>query len=68
MHQRLFNECTHRLARTALSIVAPCLREEEQREAFSEFAKAFRDDLVWYEAERERIARRLRGGSRVKNE
>lgn len=64
MHHRLLNECAHRLARFALSVVAPCLREEEHRDAFAEFYTGFRDTLVWYETARERMAVRLRRADR----
>ncbi len=61
MHQRLANEFVIRLARRALSIIAPCLREEEWRDAFDEFHEAFKEELLRYEEERERMAARLRG-------
>jgi hypothetical protein len=61
MHQRLANEFVIRLARRALAIIAPCLREEEWRDAFDEFHAAFREELLRYEEERERMAARLRG-------
>ena len=64
MHHRLINECSHRLSRFALSVVAPSLREEEHRDAFLEFARGFRDVLIWYEVERDRIARHV-GGQQV---
>lgn len=63
MHQRLANELVLRLARRALSIIAPCLREEEHRDAFSEFHDAFKEELLRYEDERERMLARLRGNS-----
>jgi hypothetical protein len=61
MHQRLANEFVIRLARRALSIIAPCLREEEWRDAFDEFHAAFREELLRYEEERDRMRARLRG-------
>lgn len=59
MHKRLENEFIFRLARRALAIIAPCLREEEQRDAFCEFHQAFAEELAWYEYERERMKMRL---------
>ena len=32
-----------------LAIIAQCLREEEWRDAFEEFAAAFREEIVWHE-------------------
>jgi hypothetical protein len=61
MHQRLANEFVLRLARRALAIIGPCLREEEWRDAFDEFHAAFKEELLRYEQERERMAARLRG-------
>jgi hypothetical protein len=49
MHQRLANEFLLQLARRALAIIAPCLREEEQRDAFAEFHAAFEEELLRYE-------------------
>lgn len=59
MNQRLFTELTYRLAHRALSVIAPLLREEEHRDAFDEFHRAFRDELLWYEVQRERMQKRL---------
>jgi hypothetical protein len=61
MHQRLANEFVIRLARRALAIISPCLREEEWRDAFDEFHAAFKEELLRYEQERERMGARLRG-------
>jgi hypothetical protein len=60
MHQRLANEFLLRLARRALAIIAPCLREEEQRDAFEEFHMAFKEELLRYEEEKDRLQARLR--------
>ena len=61
MHQRLANEFLLRLSRRALAIIAPCLRGEEQRDAFSEFHAAFKEELLRYEQDRERMQARLNG-------
>lgn len=59
MHHRLFNELVHRLVRRALSAFAPLLREEECRHAFDELYASFRDEILWYETQRERMRQRL---------
>jgi hypothetical protein len=59
MHQRLANEFLLRLARRALAIIAPCLREEEQRDALAEFHAAFKEELLRYENERKWLQARL---------
>lgn len=58
-HHRLFSELTHRLARRALAVIAPLIRDEERRDAFAEFCACFRDELLWYETQRERMWKRL---------
>lgn len=58
MHRAL-TELNHRLARRALGRVAHLLREEEHRDAFDEFYAAFRDELLRYEVQRERMRQRL---------
>jgi hypothetical protein len=63
MHQRLANEFVLRLARRALAIIAPCLREEEWRDAFQEFHEAFKEELIRYEVERDRMNLRLTGAT-----
>lgn len=61
MHERLANELVFRLARRALAIVARCLREEERRDVFDYFQRAFREELYQYEVQRDRMHERLRG-------
>jgi hypothetical protein len=63
MHIRLANEFLLRLARRALGIIAPCLREEEQRDAFAEFHSAFKEELLRYEYKRDRMQARLNGAA-----
>jgi hypothetical protein len=60
MHQRLANEFLLCLSRRALAIIAPCLPEEDKRGAFSEFHAAFKEELLRYEQDRERMQARLR--------
>lgn len=62
-HQRLANEFLMALSMRALGIIAPALREEEQREAFDEFHSAFKEELLRYEQARERMRARLAGRS-----
>ena len=61
MHQRLMNELVLSLARRALGVIAPCLRDEEHNDAFREFFEAFKEELLRYEEKRERMQTRLKG-------
>lgn len=45
------DDLARRLARRALEIIASCLREEEQIDAFNEFHDAFREELAEVEGE-----------------
>ena len=75
-NQRLLNEYCEHLARRALSVVAARLPLEDKKAAFIEFARGFRELLLGYELERERMAKRLgttdehkrNGGSTEKQE
>jgi hypothetical protein len=58
-HQRLLNEYIEILARAALGIIHPCLREEQWPHAYREFAARFRKILREYETARERLLERL---------
>jgi len=53
MHRRFPNEVACRLALRALAIISPCLREEEQGDAFEEFYYAFEEEILIYEQERQ---------------
>jgi hypothetical protein len=68
MHTRLIHDFVFRLAKRALSIIAPCLREEEHRDAFAEFYAAFKEEVRKYETDRERMLVRLGKISQVKAE
>jgi hypothetical protein len=59
MRPRELSDLTLALARAAVAICAPCLREEERADAYHEFAAAFRDVLVRHEVARERERKRL---------
>lgn len=48
-----------KLGREALAIVAPCLREEEQREAFQLFVEAALRAIAAYEHDVQHLQRRL---------
>lgn len=61
MHQRLAQEFLLRLSKRALWVISPALREEEFRDAFEGFHAAFKEELDWYEFEKERMAARLAG-------
>lgn len=59
MNQRLVNEHTFKLSWELVGIIEPCLRPEERRDAFEEFYQVVKAALESYEAEAERIRRRL---------
>ena len=61
--QSLLNECAMRIAQACLNIVAPCLREEERKEAFAAFFDAVKPLLDEYETRAERMSRRVRPSS-----
>jgi hypothetical protein len=50
------------MARAVLEIVAPCIREEERREAFNLFYEACKAGLEHYELKADRIRKRLMPG------
>jgi hypothetical protein len=56
---RLRHDSAWRLCRRLVLIVAPALREEEQAECFREFLPIIPDELVRYEAQRQRHHQRL---------
>jgi hypothetical protein len=37
MHQRIYHDAAFPMAKALIDVVAPCIREEERREAFDEF-------------------------------
>jgi hypothetical protein len=55
----LVSDTAMELAGTVLAIIAPCLREEEQREAFAEIYEACKKALVRYETKADRANKRL---------
>jgi hypothetical protein len=54
VHQRLTHEFLLRLSKRALWVISPALREDAFRDAFEAFHAVFKDELDWYEFERER--------------
>jgi hypothetical protein len=63
-NQRLRKETCLAIAKDMLSLVAHLLREEEHRDAFSEFYEAARKRLLLFELEQDRLHRRLYGDRR----
>ncbi len=58
--QHLIHDHAMALAKAILDIIAPCLREEEQREAFGQFYEACKAGFMHYEERADRMMRRLR--------
>jgi hypothetical protein len=54
MDQSLQHDAAVAMAKCLVNIIAPCLREEEQREAAREFYQVIRAGLEAYEEQRER--------------
>jgi len=59
MDARLIHDHADDMARQILATVRDCLLEHEHREAFEEFYRICKEELEWYERERERMLRRL---------
>jgi hypothetical protein len=55
----LVTDTAMELARAVLAIIAPCLREEEQREAFAEIYEAVKSALLKYEERAGRAHKRV---------
>jgi len=66
VHQRLLNELVLALAHRALSVIAPCLREEEHRDTFDQFWEAFKEEVLLYEHKSDRMNARLKGAGTPK--
>jgi dsDNA-binding SOS-regulon protein len=58
--QSLITDHAMALAQAILDIVAPCLREEEHREAFGMFFDAAKEVLLRYEEKAQRMYRRVK--------
>ena len=63
MNQSLQHDHAFALATAILEIVSPCLREEEQREAFNMFYEAAKSSLEHYEMMADRRMRRIKPSS-----
>jgi hypothetical protein len=61
-NDRLIHDAAFALSRGILSVFAPCLREEEQREAFREVYERVKAGIERFEIESDRMAQRLRPG------
>ena len=61
--QSLITDHAMALGKTIIDIVAPCLREEERKEAFCLFVEAAKGMLLSYEEKAERMARRVKPSS-----
>jgi hypothetical protein len=62
-HDRLTHDVAWTTAMHILEVVAPCLREEEQREAFAQFYVLVKAGLECFEIQAERADRRLKPSS-----
>jgi hypothetical protein len=63
-NERLVNETCLAIAKDMLSLVAHLIREEEHRDAFSEFYRIAKQQLLRYEVEQDRLLQRLYGHRR----
>lgn len=57
--QSLLTDHALALTKAVLDIVAPCLREDERREAFAMFFEAAKATLLSYEEKADRMPRRV---------
>jgi hypothetical protein len=60
-NQRLLHDTCFAIAKDMLSLVAHLIRENEHRDAFREFYEVARQRLLCYDAQQERLRRRLYG-------
>jgi hypothetical protein len=60
---RLIHDAAFAMAKALLDITSPCLREEEQRDAFREFYCVCKAGLEAYEVQTSRMQRRLQPGN-----
>jgi hypothetical protein len=60
-NQRLLHDTCFAIAKDMLSLVAHLIRENEHRDAFKEFYEVARQRLLSYDAQQERLKRRLYG-------
>ena len=60
MNSRLLHDCAFVMARHLMELLGSCLREEERQDAFSEFYQVCKAGLEAYEAQQDRLRRRMR--------
>ena len=58
--QSLITDHAMALGKAILEMVSPCLREEEQKEAFAMFVEAAKGMLLSYESKMDRLYRRVK--------
>ncbi len=63
MSTGLIHDVAFATSRHILEVVAPCLREEEQRDAFAEIYDRVKAGLECYDIRQRRLERRLKPGS-----
>jgi hypothetical protein len=61
-NHRLSHDAAFAMAKALLEITAPCLMEAEKREAFREFYEICRAGLEAYDAQVDRMQRRMQPG------
>jgi len=61
-NQRLIHDVAFATSRSILDVFAPCLREEEQREAFAEIYNRVKAGLELYELSNNHMESRLHPG------
>jgi hypothetical protein len=61
-NQRLIHDVAFATSREILDVIAPCLREEEQRDAFAEIYERVKAGIECFELRSNRMASRLRPG------
>ena len=60
MNQRLINDLAFAMAQQLLDLVAPCIREEERRDAFEEFYAICKNGLESFCIRHDRMMQRLK--------
>jgi hypothetical protein len=61
-NQRLIHDVAFATSRSILEVIAGCLREEEQREAFAEIYERVKAGIESFELHSSRLESRLRPG------
>ena len=63
-NERLIHDACFSINKELLHLIAHLIREEEHRDAFTEFYDVVRNGLLRYEVEQERLRQRLYGDRR----